>query len=340
MSKISIERNGNFFGPYTESQLAYYIENNKVLLNDIARIDSNPETMTLAKAMKKCNWRIPRAKNPWESFKKTGIDFIFPWQELKSMHWLHERRFLLLALIGLLPLGILLLTGGAVAYIAIAAYFSVLWGMFFFCIFKTDQVKLKECCRCFLVTALISTTALLIIHAFGLLAVAGAMADSKHFIIRFIGMFFAAGVPEEICKAAVIFWLVRRKGVICVPQTIVLYGLFSGLGFGINEGVCYQLGINHEQGVDGAYFLNVLRLTSLPFLHATWCGISSYFIAFAALVPMHRKGLWCIAILLPATIHALYNSMPQWACLLPASLGVILFTIYLTNAKNMKQKLT
>ena len=51
MSKISIERNGNVFGPYTESQLAYYIENNKVLLNDIARIDSNPETMTLAKAM-------------------------------------------------------------------------------------------------------------------------------------------------------------------------------------------------------------------------------------------------------------------------------------------------
>ena len=44
MSKISIERNGNVFGPYTESQLAYYIENNKVLLNDIARIDSNPET--------------------------------------------------------------------------------------------------------------------------------------------------------------------------------------------------------------------------------------------------------------------------------------------------------
>ena len=340
MAKISIERNGNVFGPYTESQLAYYIVNNKVLLNDIARIDSDPETMTVTKAMKKCKWRIPRTKNPLESFKKIGIDFIFPWNEIKSMHWLHERRFLLLALIGLLPLGILLLTDGAVAYIAIATYFSVLWGMFFFYIFKTDQVKLKECCRCFLVTALISTTILLIIHVSGLLVVARAMADSKQFFFRFIGMFFAAGIPEEICKAAVIFWLVRRKGVVCVPQTIVLYGLFSGLGFGINEGVCYQLGINREQGVDSAYFLNILRLTSLPFLHATWCGISSYFIAFAALVPMHRIGLWCIAILLPATIHALYNSMPHWTCLFPATLGVIIFTIYLTNAKNMKQKIT
>lgn len=342
MPQITIERNGNVFGPYTESQLSYYIENNKVLLNDIARIDSNPETLTLAKAMKKCGWRIPRAKNPWESFKKTGIDFIIPWQEIKAMHWLHEQRFLLLAIIGLLPLAILLLSGGAVtiAYIAIAAYFSALWGLFFFCIFKNDQVKLKECCICFLVTALVSTTLLLIIHALGLLALAGKMADSKTFLVRFIGMFFAAGLPEEICKAAVIFFLVRRKGVICVPQTIVLYGLFSGLGFGINEGVCYQMGINRAQGVDGAYFLNVLRLTSLPFLHATWCAIASYFIAFAALVPMHRMMLWCIAILLPALIHALYNSLPSFFTLVPAAAGVILFTIYLTNAKNMKQKLT
>lgn len=340
MPQISIERNGKVFGPYTQAQLTYYIENNKVLLNDIARIDANPETMTLVGAMKRCGWRIPSAKNPWESFKRTGIDFIIPVQEIKSMNWIRERRFLLLSLIGLLPLAILMLTGGAVAYIAIAAYFSVLWGMFFFVIFKNDQVKLQECFICFGVTAFVSTTTLLIIHSMGLLAFVGAMADSKFFPIRFIGMFFVAGIPEELCKAAVIFWFVRRKGIICVPQTVVLYGLFSGLGFGINEGVCYQLGINRAQGVDGAYFLNVLRLTSLPFLHATWCAIASYFIAFAALFPMHRKGLWCIAILLPAIIHALYNSMPQWLCLLPATSGVLLFTIYLANAKNMKQKLT
>ena len=340
MPEITIERNGKIFGPYTESQLAYYIENNKILLNDTARIDSSPDTMTLAKAMKKCNWRIPHAKNPWVSLKQTGIDFILPWREIKSMNWFHERRFLLLALIGLFPLGILLLTNGAVAYIAIATYFSVLWGMFFFCIFKTDQVKLKECCRCFLVTALISTTALLIIHFTGLLSFADSMSKSKIFILRFAGMFLEAGLPEEICKAAVIFMLVRKKGVICIPQTLVLYGLFSGLGFGINEGVCYQLGINRQYGIDGAYFLNVLRLTSLPFLHASWCGIASYFIAFSALVPMHRIGLKILAILLPATIHALYNSMPDCLRILPAVSGIILFTIYLSNAKNMKQKLT
>ena len=123
-----------------------------------------------------------------------------------------------------------------------------------------------------------------------------------------------------------------------MPQTLVLYGLFSGLGFGISEGILYQLGVNHEQGIDMAYFLNVLRLTSLPFLHAVWCGLASYFIAFATLFPMYRRSLWLIAIVIPAFIHALYNSMDRLA-LLPALAGVLLFTIYLSNSKALKQKL-
>lgn len=229
-------------------------------------------------------------------------------------------------------------SGGTITYIAIAAYFSVLWGMFFFFLFKTDQVQLKECVRCFCITAFVSTIVFLILHAFGVFTIASAMADSKSIFVRFIGMFFAAGLPEEFCKAVIIFWLVRRPGQICAPQTIVMYGLFSGLGFGINEGVCYQLGINREMGIDGAYFLNVLRLTSLPFLHASWCGIASYFIAFSALFPAYRRGLWVIAIVLPALIHAAYNSLGAFG-LIPALMGIIVFTVYLANAKNMKQKL-
>ena len=338
MSRITVIRNGASFGPYTENQLVYYLENNRVLLNDYARIDNNPEMITLAFAMKKCGWKLPKAKSPMESIQRIGVDFIFPWDEIKTLSWAKDLRFLYLALIGLLPLLIVSFSGGGIAYITIAAYFSVLWGMFFYFLFKTDQVKLKECIRCFCVTAFISTFALLVLHVLGIFSIASAAANSPSFLPRFLGMLFAAGIPEELCKAAVIFWFVRRPGQICAPQTIVLYGLFSGLGFGINEGVCYQMGINREMGVDGAYFLNVLRLTSLPFLHASWCGISAYFIAFSAIYPAYRKGLWIIAIVIPAFIHALYNSMGAFG-LLPALLGIILFTIYLSTVKNMKRKL-
>jgi len=339
MPQITVIRNGAKFGPYSESQLFHYLENNKLLLNDYAVIDSDPEILSLAKAMKKCGWKLPQTKNPWECIRSIGADFILPWKEIKSLNWVKDLRFLYLSIVGLLPLTFLYLSGVALTYVAIAAYFSVLWGVFFFFLFKTDQVKLKECVRCFFVTAFLSTFCLLLLHACGVFEFASEWADSPSFLPRFIGMFFSAGLPEEFCKAAVIIWLVRRPGQINAPQTIVLYGLFSGLGFGISEGVGYQLGINREMGVDGAYILNVLRLTSLPFLHASWCGIASYFIAFSAIFSTYRKGLWIIAIIVPAIIHALYNSMGMF-CIIPAFCGVLFFTIYLANAKSMKQKLT
>lgn len=338
MAKITIERNGQQFGPYTENQVIFYLESNKLLLNDWARVDNNSKLLPLRLALKLCGCKIPKPKHPWECIKKIGVDFIIPWQEIKTLAWLKERRFLFLAIVGLLPLLIIFLSLGTVTYIAIAAYFSILWGLFFFYTFKTDEVEVKECLRCFGITAFFATSALLLIHTLGVLSIFDGMTRSNSFFFRFLGMFLTAGIPEELCKAAVIFWFVQRPGKIYLPQTIVLYGLFSGLGFGINEGVCYQLGINRAQAVDNAYFLNVLRLTSLPFLHATWCAIASYFIAFAALFPMYRHGLYIIAILLPALIHALYNSAGVLG-LLPALFGIILFTIYLANAKNMKQKL-
>ena len=340
---IYIERGGRLFGPYDRKQLTHYIVTSQIMLNDAARLENYPVSLTVAKAMELCRWQIPEAPNSMKNLMTIG-DCIFPFDEIRKIQWRNEKRFLLLAIIGLLPLLIFsspFINGISVAitYIAIAAYFSVLWGLFFFFIFKTEQSTPKNCCICFLTTAFVSTVILLIIHATGILELAGMLSEHPIFIFRFIGMLLAAGLPEELCKAAVIFFFVRKKGVISLPQTIVLYGLCSGLGFGIHEGVLYQLGINREFGVDEAYLLNLLRLTSLPFLHAIWCGIASFFISFSALFPMNRHGLRCIAILLPAVLHALYNSMPTLLCPLPAIASVILFAIYITNAKNIGNKL-
>lgn len=84
--------------------------------------------------------------------------------------------------------------------------------------------------------------------------------------------------------------------------------MLSGLGFGIYEGVVYQLGVNRQQGVDTAYFLNVLRMTSLPFIHAIWAGISGYLIGFSMLHGRKRWTLRVMAILIPALLHATYNT--------------------------------
>jgi RsiW-degrading membrane proteinase PrsW (M82 family) len=145
-------------------------------------------------------------------------------------------------------------------------------------------------------------------------------------------------VNEELCKAAVLFWWATRPGKQLTPQTVVFYGMMSGLGFGIFEGVKYQTGVNREAGVDGAYLMNIARLTSLPFIHAVWTGVAGYFIGFAALNPRKRYGLWVVAIAVPATLHGLYDAFGGGlASLVMAFLSVILLSTYLANVQQMQR---
>ena len=38
-------------------------------------------------------------------------------------------------------------------------------------------------------------------------------------------------------------------------------------------------------------------------------------------------------------LYALYNAMNGWGCSMPASVGIVSLTIYLTNARKAKQRL-
>ena len=94
----------------------------------------------------------------------------------------------------------------------------------------------------------------------------------------------------------------------------MFYGLISGLGFGIKEGVGYQLGPYAAEAAKTGHFAafyleSVLRLTSLPFFHAVWTGIAAYLIWFAARLPSARAGLLVLALVIPATYHGLYDAL-------------------------------
>ena len=126
-----------------------------------------------------------------------------------------------------------------------------------------------------------------------------------------------------------------------MPQSMVFYGMISGLGFGIYEGVGYQMSINRGLQADDAYFYNIVRLTSLPFLHAIWTGIAGYFIAFSVLYPRKQIGLWVLAIGIPALLHAIYNTF-GWGLigLADALLGVVILKMYLSNSLRMQKHLS
>ncbi len=285
--------------------------------------------------------------NDWRALKR---HILVPWNEVREMRWLDNRRLMGVAAIGLFPLLIIALFTNAGnirgAYWAMAFYFSALWAVFFYYVFPAPGVTLRNCLICFFGTGLFSVSLLQIFHYFLTLGIGlvvepdpagGARSGLEYLLMhRFIPTRWAAwillvGLPEELCKALALFYLARNHAPF-QPQTMMYYGLMAGLGFGIYEGVAYQERANLELGgyyIGNYYILNVVRLTALPFVHAIWTAIAGYFIGFAYQFPERKRGLLIIAVALPAFLHGTYNAVTLVSVL--SSLGVALISVFALN---------
>jgi len=100
--------------------------------------------------------------------------------------------------------------------------------------------------------------------------------------------------------------------------------------------------INAQMDYTSAFYSNIARLTSLPFLHAVWCAIAGYFIAFANLYPKYRRSLYFLAIAIPALLHGLYDTFCQSStlvALIVSFLGVFLLMTYLKRGADYQDRL-
>lgn len=116
----------------------------------------------------------------------------------------------------------------------------------------------------------------------------------------------------------------------------------AGIAFGVFEGVQYQTTINIRADYTTAFILNIARLTSLPFIHAIWCGIAGYFIGMAGLYPRYRHALWFLALVIPATLHGLYDSFASVLYVVSlgfAFLSVILLMAYMRHSGKLRERL-
>ena len=91
-SRITVIRNGKSFGPYSPQQAADYLRQNKLLLNDLACLDNDPQTYTLQSILAKLGIHV-NAEPPLGSIKKIGVDFLFPWASISNMGWGKDFRF-------------------------------------------------------------------------------------------------------------------------------------------------------------------------------------------------------------------------------------------------------
>jgi RsiW-degrading membrane proteinase PrsW (M82 family) len=271
---------------------------------------------------------------------------LLPLDEFGRFRWIENRRILAIAAVGLLPLVIYAVfrdpTQLGNAFWAMALYFSALWALFFYYVFPTREVRVRTAAFCFFMTGIVSVSALLLLYNFWPLSAVVAWIKAEHWFVRWVGFVLGVGIPEEWCKAFVLFVIMQRVRPFR-PQTVLFYGLMSGLGFGIYEGVKYQTQHNFEfalraTGEANAYFaaeyylLNLVRLTTLPFLHAIWTGMAGYFLGFAFQYPERRGGLLVVAIGLPAFLHGTYNAFSATLGLPVALLSVLALNLYLAKS--------
>lgn len=340
-----ILRNDTEYGPYDISALKQYVDDGKILLHDKAKEFNTGVVNTVGYFLKQNQVKVNiKSKGSFvDQLRAIGSELILPIGLLRNKQWLSDKRLLLLALIGLGPSIIMLLPiHGFGVFYAVALYFSAIWGLFFYYFFKTKQVKLKITLSVFFLT---QGFVFLLWDILGLPSLNPfyQLLDTV-FIFNLFGYIFGVGLTEELVKLLPLLLIYRFAKEPLQPKTLVFYGLMSGIAFGVFEGVQYQMSVNIQLDYTSSFFMNIARLTSLPFLHAIWTGIAGYFIGFAKLYPLYRHALYFLSISIPSVMHGLYDtfcgSFLGMLIALPITfIAVFLLTTYLKQAQNYQTKL-
>ena len=338
---IYIIRNQHEYGPYEASDIARYVEEGRLLLNDKARdaesgVEGTVEELLAVRGIR------PRVRNRgtlMEQLRYIGHAFIFPKDDMERHHIMEDKRLLILAIVGLsLSIIMLLPIGGYLVFYAVSLYFATIWGLFFAYFFRTRQISKSKAVSTFFLTQL---GVFIIFSGLNELNFFYAFTSAP-FPLSILGYILGIGLTEEFAKMIPLLVLERRAREPQLPQTMVFYGLMAGIAFGVFEGVQYQTSINIRADYTTAFVLNIARLTSLPFLHAVWAGICGYFVGMAGLYPQYRKSLYVLALAIPATLHGLYDLFAgsfYLVSLVIAFLSVFLLMAYLRRSNALRERL-
>lgn len=93
-----------------------------------------------------------------------------------------------------------------------------------------------------------------------------ALDPSQGFLLSVLGFTFGVGLCEELCKALPLLWIYRRSDAMTWRRAC-LWGLASGIGFGVSEGILYSGDRYNGLAAGGIY---LVRFVSCVALHATW----------------------------------------------------------------------
>lgn len=168
-------------------------------------------------------------------------------------------------------------------------------------------------------------------------------------LISALGFVLQVGVLEELVKVLPVLWYLRtaRRRRVDV-LTILLIGVFSGLGFASLENLLFSNAANEhsirllltkgaqglEEGVYSAMVIVMLRSLSLVFCHGLWSGIFAYFIAVSRFTQARLGALFLVGLAVSGTLHGLYDwasTRSMIAATSMASVSFMLFYAYMSK---------
>lgn len=138
-----------------------------------------------------------------------------------------------------------------------------------------------------------------------------ALDANNGFFLSMLGFTFGVGLCEELTKALPVIWQYQTKGNLDWRGACI-WGLASGVGFGVAEGIMYCSDFYNGISTGQVY---LVRFVSCVALHAVWAASVGIFVAVSQ--PMFDRdmgwGEWAMdlgkVLAVPMVLHALYDTM-------------------------------
>ena len=339
-----IKRNTKEFGPFNAEKVKADCNSGNIILRDLIRHETTQKYITIAEFLKLNNIQIQQTEERLGDvflniFKLQSV-FINPFKYLNSSIKENAIIYILLAIV-LIPVLALYTSGIPIlSYSIYGLYFASIWGLILYKIIATKQTDLKIILTISITTILASIFLIELFHQTSIWSVFEKFIYSNNIISKFLAMLFGVAILEETLKQVFVYVIIIRDKKVILPRTAILYGMIAGLSFGIFEGIQYQMTVNKELTIDVNYFVNIIRLTSLPFFHAMWAGIGAYFISLSFIELKYKYSFRLMGLFIPALLHALYNTFGlNFFGIAIVILSTILLTVYLTKSDMVGKQL-
>ena len=139
-----------------------------------------------------------------------------------------------------------------------------------------------------------------------------ALDPEMGFVPSFIGFTLGVGLCEELCKALpiLIYYKIGNKQ---SWRGAFLWGLASGAGFGVSEGIMYSSDFYNGLAGPGIY---IVRFVSCVALHAIWSGSVAISVNQRQYLLREEQEHWIMYVLavlwmisIPMVLHGLYDTL-------------------------------